>query len=1265
MPPGSLMPMADDAKYSDHAQPVAFPRSIDDLLLTTQCPACFTALTSTVCSNCHLDLTNPAAVELAAVSKEAATALTRRVELIGHIRLDSAAAAAPLVTAPAAVAQPAVVTAPDPVTRPAAAPPSAPAPVTASVEPREPGRSSVQVVLLVVGISLLSIAAIFFLVYAFINFGLLARSLIIGGVTLAAILVASILRRRSMTATAEGIAVFAVVLLYLDAFALRANDFFGLGSVDGLEYWGATLVASAVLFVSWNRLLGMRTASIVGYAVFAPGVGMLVGSWATSDELYYAFAATTLAGLVQRLAVRAGRSLAAERVIALSTSAGAFLVALVAAFFVAPDLDFGGTFALLALAVVAVLHLLALDFGTARGRVRMAFGSMFGSLAGLAAAIAHVSAAIRIEQVAWLATVPICSAIVVILAFELVAQRTSPPTRTHALVGAIAATAAAAVIVLLPLAALVHANLAPAVDAVGKKSWTLGPTDRLGRIVDLAVTSDLAWALLGFTIAVVICAITWLATGVIHRRLAALAWPIAVLLVFGIGLLPAVWQVLAGRGLLVALALTGLLVLQRRAVTARAPRALLHATLWTTLTLGYFASWASTGTWLAATLVTIGVLVGGRAAITAPALRTALLGVATIVLIVGAGGLARQLALGLHTATAADLVNGSRAAGLAAIVLLGAAGIARGRLVSVADRRTVFWIAGAASVLCTVISYTALVSTRGITAQLVLPEFASSLVAGVLLLAALLSWVVLPSNNALRPERIAASLLLASSIFWIVDSFSRVVALGAFAESVAPMTAALLAAAGALAVTLLRPGVTARWAREVGIALVAVPAAFASVARNDDSTWLVLVLAGVTALVLAISTDGLFSSASPRKQLGWLALVLGIAGLWWRLATDRVAVLEPYVLPVAGMLLLIALLIWNAARRDARDAGRAAPALALAALLVAIMPLSLAAASGDLARPFIVGGVSAALLLVGSLVVGTPAARRYLDAAALAGAIGVLLVSVGRAITVSAELGDPDARLDAWLGAGVLLLVIAAFGQARPRVDSSAALRRTASQALAIVAFVALLALELPALSGQLATVRALSVVVLFAAIHVIAWLIDTAPFTRLVAWCAIAFAAVAAIGGLLSGALEWVEEGTVPIALALLASGGIQLAKNTRARSWAWLAPGTLAVLVPSLLATIGEAPLWRLVGLGIVGVALIILSTVLRLQAPFLIATIVVLIHAIATFSPQIRTVYEAVEWWIWLAIGGVIIVVIAARFEASKRGFARIAHSVAALR
>ncbi|MEB0014778.1 hypothetical protein QN416_24595, partial [Glaciimonas sp. Cout2] len=78
-----------------------------------------------------------------------------------------------------------------------------------------------QILLLVVGVTLVSVAAIFFLTVAWIFAGLLVRSLIVGAFTAGALVTAAVLKRRGLGVTAEGIGALAVVLVLLDAWSLR------------------------------------------------------------------------------------------------------------------------------------------------------------------------------------------------------------------------------------------------------------------------------------------------------------------------------------------------------------------------------------------------------------------------------------------------------------------------------------------------------------------------------------------------------------------------------------------------------------------------------------------------------------------------------------------------------------------------------------------------------------------------------------------------------------------------------------------------------------------------------------------------------------------------------------------------------------------------------------------------------------------------------------------------------------------------------------
>ena len=1294
--------------YRRFAGRVLFPRSFSDLSSTTQCPACQAALVATTCQACDLDLTHPSAREIVTLSRDAATLLDRRLAVIGKIRWDTAEArsAAAMAAekqdaATAIVNRTHSIVAPVPLPRIASnagtspnhsAPPEVPAETATAVAP-SPRRSSVQVILLIVGISLLSVAAVFFLVYAFINFGILGRSLVIAAVTVASFVIASRLRRRSLTATAEGIAVLSVVLVYLDAFAIRANDFFGTGGTDGSAFWGAALVVTAAAFLAWHRLSGLRTPHIVGFAAIVPGIALLVGglSQAADDgsRLFIAFASATLAGVVHHwtrrpaTASRPAFEGRPERLIVRGLTGIALFGTLVAASAVAPSQPWASSPAFLAVAALAALH--AWLIGRASPEEPTLSAAVFAGTGGVAAAVSVASGALRLDDLAVTVIAAPVAAAVVAFGLELLWHRSSGTTgaalshRRSALVATIAAATVAGIALLFPLAVAARTT-ATAVSRAVSSSWALAPQDELvhrDAIVGLAVAALALCCLLATA--------AWSIGGTLRRRASTPVWFGAAVLVMAVPLLSGLTAVLAGWLVLAAAAL-GVLLWSHRGHFGPHLRAPLLVLLATSGTLGYLVGWGSTGTWWIGSIVVVAVLLTGRLLPASPLARATGLGAAAIVVLVGAAAAARQLALPALPDPTPDADNALRAVSIIAIVLLALSGLSSHAGLSSLDRRVIFWIGGAAAATSFVILS---LSVGGLSprerASLLLPEPGTSLAANTALLAALLFVVMRPVASRLRWESVAASVALAPTLSLVVDAFARVIDLPELARSVGSISAALLAAVGVLVAAVLRSHWPARVAgephrgvlgsdrrpRELGILIVAVPSVVLGVDRHDSVTWLVLVFAALVTLMLATSPDGLVGSTSPRRHLGWGAFALATAGLWWRLGDSRVTDLEPYVLPLTGVLLLVALFLWRANRSAVASApDLVTPVITLAALLVAILPLGAVAASGPLLRAVVVAVVSAALAIAGSCNVGTSRSRPYLDAVALTGALGILTVVVGRCAFLRSQPGTPDIRLDAWLAIGLLVLIIAAFGQARARSRSrntdDTARRTIASQVLGVLGLTVVLGFELTAFEDTaLGSMRAIAVILLFCALHVITFLIDRAPFTRATGWIAIVGAGIAVIGALLTGAIHPVELGTIPVAGALVVTGALTLSRTPAARTWPWLAPGVAVLLVPSLIATADHPPVWRLVGLGVGGVTIIIVSAVLRLQAPFLVAVVVVLIHAIATFAPQIRAIYESVEWWLWFVPVGIAVVVFAARFEKSVLRMRSVAMRIRALR
>ena len=1290
--------------FAAHAGYVVFPRADIDLRSTGACPACFTPLRAAVCRKCALDLSHPAASHLFTISADAANILDLRLRLIGQIRYESErAAAVPDVAVPVAASAadhraprplpPPVVPPTSGITPPGIVPPAfmPPALVPQGLVPPglvPPGfghppdamrarRSSVQVVLLVVGVSLLSIAAVFFLVFAFVTFGIVGRSIVIGAITLAAIAAASVLRRRRLTATAEGVAVFAAVLVYLDAFALRANDLFGLAAVPAATYWGLILLGSTAGFFAWHQLSALRTPSIVAFAALGPGAALLVGGLAAPFDgvtrTFAALAALGLVGLLHPIAtvgLPSGAAAAYRLVERLILVAGS-CVGLICAFFLAlavePSTDTGSAAALAVVATIALGHVVVAARGaddadpTTRSVLRN-FAVGAACLGAAAAAAIGIALALRLESLAFGVFWPGVSAVAIALLLEFAARRVQRPSLvgpafagsvTAAIVAGIASTLTVMVAALPTLAAL-RTGIAP--GAAGIATTRAEP--------ELAVAA--------IAVVTLLTAAVWAGSGVLRARAALLAWAAAATVLLAVPLPGPGWLAAVGWLVVAAIGLTALL--PAGIVTAPPVRLALGTSALAAAALGFFAAWAADGWWWGS-LATIALLFVARAAAPAsatvrPAARAALLGAATLIALAAAGALAGEVGASPAGSDALAL-DWLRFVGIAATVLTVAASVTPSMApavltradISPLDRRIIFWITTPVAAATLIASRSTLFSSPGdaIGGSAILAEPVTALVLSAALLGALLAWVGLAPNARFRAERIAASAAVAPVVYALVLSFTgllELAGLAGFGGAVAPVTAALLVSAGALVLSVIRPSASPRWAREFGIAVVGVPAVFVAVSEGAASTWLVLVLGGLTALILAGSADGLFSSASPRKHLGWLALALVAAGLWWRLHGSELENLGAYVLPLAGILLVLARLV--------RRASAAGPLLALSGSLVGILPLAVNAAAGTLLPAVTVGLVSAGLLLFGTWVVAPVRMRPYLDAAAISGTIGVIATTVGRAATLTGDSGGRSGTaLDAWLGSAFAVLVVAAFGMTRHDLSRA---RSSAAQALAAAAMGALLVFEVANLdAARVGELRAVAVILVFSAIHVVAFAVVPArsPFTPAVGWLAIAFAGAAASAAVVTGAADPLEMLTAPIALALIASGVVQLARLPRARSWPYLGPATAVLLLPSLLATAAERPLWRLVALGVFAVAVLVIGAARRLQAPFVIGAAVSLIHGVATFSSEIRAVYEAVPWWLWLGFGGVLLIVLAARYEQRIGNLRSVALRVTALR
>jgi hypothetical protein len=349
----------------------------------------------------------------------------------------------------------------------------------------------------------------------------------------------------------------------------------------------------------------------------------------------------------------------------------------------------------------------------------------------------------------------------------------------------------------------------------------------------------------------------------------------------------------------------------------------------------------------------------------------------------------------------------------------------------------------------------------------------------------------------------------------------------------------------------------------------------------------------------------------------------------------------------------MAVLSWRASRRtEAPSASPAASVIFLAALLVGVVPHALNVGSRDGVGALIIGSASALLLLSGSFLRGGVTLRPFLDGAVLVGWLGVLIIAIGRSVAYPNSL-HLDLRMDGWNYGAFVVLVAAALTLSRQFGDVRRARYLFASEAILISALLLILFVEdlVPSVRGdqvRIDEIRTVAVITILVIVHVLAQIRRSIPLAPVVGWGSMGLSAVALLTGLGRETFDPIELGVVPIAIALLIGGAVDLARNPKSRSWAQLAPGLGMLFGPSLLATVWDRPLWRLVAIGVVAVVLIVVAVVLGLQAPFVIGVVVALVHGVATFAPQIRDVYLAAPWWLWAGVGGALLIVLAARYE-----------------
>ncbi|HZI97904.1 MAG TPA: hypothetical protein VFD41_10320, partial [Actinomycetales bacterium] len=1072
-------------------------------------------------------------------------------------------------------------------------------------------RVGVQTLLVGLGALLLAVAAVVFLAFSWDVLSLTGRAVVIAATTIAVLAGAALARRKQLDATAEAVAAVGVVLVLLDAGAVHATGLFGADDVPTLSFAASSAAVVAAALATVGLRFRLRAASVAA-AVLAPLAPVLAGAAAADGG---AGARAFAAGLAAALAVTSLRGLAPDRLAAerrTLSGAAVLTVAVAVPTLAVVALDDGaGVAAWLTLALAVAVAAQTVAAGR-RGAWAVAAGTLTAGAVTLAVTTADLGP--------WLVGAAPVAVAAAVLALVLVARapgvvgRTASPLADRAALGA----AAVGLLALLPAAALVGYVVLTTPVLAARQPWSAGAGDSLAAVVgiggDPARLSDV---LLASVCALVVVAGATTAAGRVTgvRRLAV---PAPWLLAAAAAALPL--QPAAPVALVVATGAVLAVAAGVASVTVAAPwRTSALALAGVAGTSSVLIAWTVPDLALPATLLGAGALLAARR-IGGPLrpLRPLLSAAATAAALVDVAAASHRFGLDLPEATLVAAVAG-------ALAVVAAVTVPRSQ-VDPAERRAV-------------------------------------LVPGLLACAVGVGVAGTPATGDARPVVALAAALVAALALAVATGLSA--AERSVAAAASPVLALLLALAAAGAWTALDPVLVAS-------AVTATTAcAAAALGRRGDhrrpavevsaaglavltGAWLLsdagaagavlpLVVLAVAALVVAGLPD--------RRPLAWVALALGALAWWLRLGVADVRAVEVYTLPVAAVLLTVAVL---GTVRHGSD-GRPRPA-ALTGAALAVLPSTVAGVTGDPWRLAATAAV-AVLALGGAVAVrgAAPAWRSWAPvlagAACLVAVVGVLPRALLAAWTARTGGEVPSWSVELWAVVAAALVLGAGLVVARFRAEAP-------SVALVVGALPSLVAVTADA-SGL---ARSLGVLAVGGA------LVLARPGGGLgVAgrWTAVA----AALWGLVLDVAGPTEVLTVPLAALLLAEGwrSMRAAGSSAADlpSSAPLAPGLAVLLLPSLLLATLADDVWRLVGLATAATVSVLLGARHRWAAPLLGGAGVLAVHAVVQLAPVAAVAYRALPRWVTLAVAGALLLALGARYESRLADLRSVRNRISDLR
>lgn len=1247
------VPMTDRFPRADARDLRRWPSDPAHLIDTTRCPACFSPLYSTRCFECGLDLGVPESAELLAASTRVYDEEGRRQQLISRMRAAQATreagrasvAAAPTATAASPVAAPSGAGAPEiPVSaRPVAAapvsvPPAPPTPAAASEvsSPNAPRRSGVQVLLLTLGVVLISVTAIVFLLVAYLVARLEVRSVIIGVASVLVLGVAWLLRARRLPGTAEGVASVAIVLLLLDVWIVRANGLFGTDAIGAAGYTGGALLVVVLLLWGVRAASGIRVAGFAAAGLAPVGVFLLAFEAAPDSEfatgLWLGCLAASLLGTASVLMPNT-----TERVIVLATGFVGGALALLPAAWALPEVEWNRLWTFGAVAAAWLLALLAVrgrSAGMSPVWARLAAPALGVSLA-LAAAI-PVFTELDPELAIWLAPA-VSGAVAAVFASGTRLRAPFSGDAGGSCIAAASVTLAAA----MPGAYLGLGAIFTRLTA-SVPPWTL---DADTRVDTVAPEYDLAVVLVPFVTAAVALVVALL-TGR-GRMMAAL--PIGSALagvlvvgavVPGVAVSAGVLLVLAGG----ALALAALL----RSFSVPGLLATLAVVGGSGGALAWWVGYSSADIWPWTIAGVIAITVAGR----------------VLARRVWADGVAPRTGAG-HLALAATLLA---SAVFSIAPWLDAAEVE----LSSSWSSPWMWLATGGAVMLLVAAFVRR-GTPGDRLAVVVPLFAASVVAlaalafepdvplrwlpAIVFAVSGVLWVRIGSSPAMRIVFAATTpLALSFASAAAVDEL-----FGPEFVGIGVAGATLLAAALAHSVPPARLR-DSKFAWSAATGLAGVTAILMSTAGTfaTDELWLVLLLLTPVPIVMAALDGDPIGGEQPSRHLAWVSLGLGVVTVWAWLAGDGVDDVEAYTLPLAAALAVAGgLITWRRARDQSRAAGRTA--LFGAAAATAVLP-SVGSSGDSELRTLVLVSVG---IVVAIAAVFLPESARGVPVRLLgvgAGWVALTGAALVRGSAVATGADDSVLPVEFWpivsLVAGVALAVTWARVGSRPAWVGEVLL--AASVTLAAVP--TLLAI----VAGEQPTLRAAVLFPLLALAHILGSATTARPLASpVLAWSTLGVLVLGGLAVLVSREVDPFDIVTASVGVALIGAGALRMRRTPELGSWPALGAGLAILLIPAFVADFTDPELWRNVALGVVSALAVVVGAVRRLQAPLLLGGGVLLLHAIAQLWPWIRLLYEAVWWWLWLGIAGVLLVVLAATYERQLRLARGVVRSIAELR